>query len=180
MLKIYNEVVKKQKNFWNGCVFHPTDAVEDPWGKRILDKMSEDGAINTIRIYAMFEDIVYLDGEDNLCFDFRLSDLRLDYLVSKGFDLLIAYAGMPECIARNFSTGVIAAKNKTRYKGKMWNTSPPISQEIWEEVLDGYSVDDILKIVNYFKDKAPVNPHLIDAFYLKLTEAEEKLNDNKC
>ena len=143
MLKIYNEVVKKQKNFWNGCVFHPTDAVEDPWGKRILDKMSEDGAINNVRIYAMFEDIVYLDGEDNLCFDFRVSDLRLDYLVSKGFDLLIAYAGMPECIARNFSTGVIAAKNKTRYKGKMWNTSPPISQEIWEEVCYQYTKHNV-------------------------------------
>lgn len=39
---------------------------------------------------------------------------------------------------------------------------------------------NILKIVLKYKDKEEVNPHGIDAEYLKLTEAEEKLNDNKC
>ena len=39
---------------------------------------------------------------------------------------------------------------------------------------------DILNIVLKYKDKESVNPHGIDADYLKLTEAEEKLNDNKC
>lgn len=39
---------------------------------------------------------------------------------------------------------------------------------------------NILKIVLKYKDKEEVNPHGIDADYLKLTEAEEKLNDNKC
>lgn len=37
---------------------------------------------------------------------------------------------------------------------------------------------DILKIVLKYKDKENVNPHSIDANYLKLTEAEEKLNDS--
>ena len=32
MIKIGNEVLRKQKNFWNHCLFHPTDAVEDSWG----------------------------------------------------------------------------------------------------------------------------------------------------
>lgn len=32
---------------------------------------------------------------------------------------------------------------------------------------------DITKIVNFFKDKAEINPHLINPSYLKLTEAEE-------
>ena len=36
---------------------------------------------------------------------------------------------------------------------------------------------DILKIVNFFKKKNPTNPHLVDALYLKATEAEEKKND---
>ena len=63
MILIKNNVVKKQNNFWNHCLFHPTDAVEDPWGKRILDQMSKDRAINTVRIYTMFEDIVYLDED---------------------------------------------------------------------------------------------------------------------
>ena len=39
---------------------------------------------------------------------------------------------------------------------------------------------NILNIVLKYKDKESVNPHGIDADYLKLTEAEEKLNDNKC
>lgn len=32
---------------------------------------------------------------------------------------------------------------------------------------------DILKIVNYFKDKKEINPHAVNPEYLKLTEAEE-------
>ena len=63
MIKIHDKVIKNQPKFWNHALFHPTDAIEDSWGKRILDRMAADGAIKTIRIYSMFEDIVYL-GED--------------------------------------------------------------------------------------------------------------------
>ena len=139
MIRITNKVYKTQKNFWNGCVFHPTDAVEDPWGKRILDQMAKDKAINTVRIYTMFEDIVYLDENGELQYDFRVSDLRLDYLVEKGYDLLLAYGGMPDCIARKCAYRISASKNKTRYKGKMWNTSPPKSAEVWEELCYEYT-----------------------------------------
>ena len=48
MIKIKNEIIKNQKNYWNAAVFHPTDAVEDPWGRRILDRISEDGALKTV------------------------------------------------------------------------------------------------------------------------------------
>ena len=88
MINIGNNVVKYQKNFWNNCIFHPTDAIEDSWGKRILDRISEDKAIDTVRIYNMFEDIVYIDGNGKIAYDFRVNDLRLDYLVEKGFDVL--------------------------------------------------------------------------------------------
>lgn len=37
---------------------------------------------------------------------------------------------------------------------------------------------DILKIVTNLKDRETINPHSVDANYLKLTEAEEKLNAN--
>ena len=99
MIKIKNQVIREQKNFWNNCIFHPTDAVEDSWGKRILDRMSEDKSIDTVRIYAMLEDIVYLGEEGEIKYDFRISDLRLDYLVERGYNVLIAYGGMPDCIA---------------------------------------------------------------------------------
>ena len=88
MIRIKNEIIKKQPKFWNHALFHPTDAIEDPWGRRILDRMSADAAIKTIRIYAMFEDIVYIGEDGEICYDFRVSDLRLDYLIEKNFDIM--------------------------------------------------------------------------------------------
>ena len=143
MIKIKNEIIKKQHSFWNQCVFHPTDAIEDPWGRRILDTMAKDGAINTVRMYSMFEDIVYRDEEGKLCYDFRLSDLRLDYMLEKGYDLLIAYAGMPDCIASTTKNVTIGAKNKTRYKGKLWNTAPPADYALWEEICYEYTKHNV-------------------------------------
>ena len=99
MIHVDNTVIKKQPKFWNHALFHPTDAVEDSWGKRILDRMASDGAIKTIRIYTMFEDIVYLDEDGKLCYDFRANDLRLDYLLEMGYEPLLAYAAVPDCIA---------------------------------------------------------------------------------
>lgn len=139
MIKIANEIKKKQLKFWNNCVFHPTDAVEDPWGKRILDRMSKDKAIDTIRIYAMLEDIVYLDENGQLAYDFRISDLRLDYLVECGYNLYLSYAGIPKCISLNDHAQTSVSKNKTRYKGKMWNSSPPKDYKLWEEVCFTYT-----------------------------------------
>lgn len=139
MIKISENIVKKQTNFWNGCVFHPTDAVEDPWGRRILDKMAEDRAIRSVRLYAMLEDIVYLGENGELCYDFRLSDLRLDYMVEKGYDLIIAYAGIPDCIASSNNIKTSVSKNKTRYKGKMWNGAPPRDYGQWEQICYEYT-----------------------------------------
>jgi len=50
---------------------------------------------------------------------------------------------------------------------------------------DSFSFDvekydpDILNIVNYYKDRECINPHLVNPLYLKLTEAEEnRLKEN--
>ena len=139
MIRIKKETVKKQPKFWNHALFHPTDAIEDPWGRRILDRIAADGAIKTIRIYSMFEDIVYTNEEGELCFDFRLSDLRLDYLLEKGFEPLIAYGGMPDCIASSTNLTASISKNKTRYKGKLWNSAPPRDFLQWEEICYEYT-----------------------------------------
>ena len=139
MIRVEQNVIKQQPKFWNHVLFHPTDAIEDPWGKQILDRMAADGAIGTIRIYSMFEDIVYFDENGRLCYDFRVSDLRIDYLLEKGYDLLIAYAGMPDCIAQSNDFKMTAAKNKTRYKGKMWNSMPPKDFAVWEEICYEYT-----------------------------------------
>lgn len=143
MIKVTDKIIKKQQNFWNHALFHPTDAVEDAWGMRLLDRFAADGAVKTVRIYAMLEDIVYLDDDGRLQYDFRVSDLRLSYLISKGFDLLIAYAGMPDCIAKTTFGKTSVSKNKTRYKGKMWNTSPPSYPELWEEICYQYTKHNI-------------------------------------
>jgi len=139
MITVKNEIKKQQKNFWNNCLFHPTDAVEDSWGKRILDRMSEDKSIQTVRIYTMFEDIVLMDENGNLTYDFRVNDLRLDYLIEKGFNVLLAYGMMPECIASEKKAVTSVSKNKTRYKGKMINTSTPTDYKLWEEICYEYT-----------------------------------------
>ena len=139
MIKIGNTIIKSQPNFWNNCIFHPTDAIEDSWGRRILDRISEDKSIDTVRIYNMFEDIVYIDGNGDIAYDFRANDLRLDYLTEKGFDVLIAYSFTPECIATNTRAVSSVSKNKTRYKGKMINTSMPNSLDIWEDMCYQYT-----------------------------------------
>ncbi|MBP3361075.1 MAG: hypothetical protein J6N52_09505 [Clostridia bacterium] len=139
MILIKNEINRYQKNFWNNCLFHPTDAIEDSWGKRILDRMSEDKSIDMVRIYTMFEDIVYIDGNGDIAYDFRLTDLRLDYMVEKGYKLLLAYGMMPECIAVNKNAKSCVSKNKTRYKGKLINTSIPVDYKIWEEICYTYT-----------------------------------------
>ena len=139
MIRIQNQVIREQKNFWNNCIFHPTDAVEDPWGRRILDRMSNDKSIDTVRIYAMLEDIVYLGEEGELLYDFRINDLRLDYLVERGYNLLIAYGGIPDCIAESSANKTSVSKNKTRYKGKMWNSMPPKDCRVWEEICREYT-----------------------------------------
>ena len=139
MIRVLNETKRLQKNFWSNCLFHPTDAVEDPWGRKILDRMAKDQSIKTIRIYTMFEDIVYLDENDNLAYDFRLNDLRLDYLCEKGYDILLAYGLMPDCIATNKNATSNVSKNKTRYKGKLINTSTPTDYKLWEEICYTYT-----------------------------------------
>lgn len=53
-----------------------------------------------------------------------------------------------------------------------------ISNDIFDFEVQPY-VPDILKIVNFYKDKPSINPHGIDANYLKLTEAEENKNQNQ-
>ncbi|MBO5452729.1 MAG: hypothetical protein J6A69_02055 [Clostridia bacterium] len=153
MITIKNKIKRQQKNFWNNCLFHPTDAVEDAWGKRILDRMAEDKSIHTVRIYTMFEDIVLMDENGNLTYDFRLNDLRLDYLIEKGYDLLLAYGMMPDCIAVNKNATSCVSKNKTRYKGKLINTSVPYDYNLWEQIcfeytrhiIDRYGIDVVSK-----------------------------------
>ena len=125
---------KRVGNFWNGIHFHPTDAIEDDWGKRILDEIAEDRAADTVRLYAMLEDIVTRAPDGTLAYDFSLCDRRLDYLTEKGFGLLISFNFMPACMAENAALLSAQAKNRTRYKGKMIITSPPRDYGEWEEV----------------------------------------------
>ena len=92
-------VVKKQHNFWNAFHFHPTNAIEDEWGQRILNRVAQDGAAHLVRMYAMLEDIVSVDENGNFRYDFTLNDQRLDYMIGKGFRILLSYNFIPPCIA---------------------------------------------------------------------------------
>ena len=82
-------------NFWNNIHFHPTDAVEDPWGRRILDKCAEDKAVDSVRIYSMFEDIIYVGENGEICYDTMGSKI-LDILCFrlKAYDERTSYRSM--------------------------------------------------------------------------------------
>ena len=104
MKKVYvnaEKAVKQVNNFWNHIHFHPTDAIEDMWGQKILDAASADGAARRIRIYAMLEDIVFEGKDGTLEYDFSETDTRIDYLVSRGFSLLICMNFLPRAIAKD-------------------------------------------------------------------------------
>ena len=138
--RIYtNESVRKLRNFWNCIQFHPTDAIEDDWGQRILNRVAEDKAARMVRIYTMMEDIVTMDESGNLQYDFALNDLRLDYMIEKGFDILLDYNFIPPCIAEKPDVRSCVSKNKTRYKGKLIVTSAPKDYALWEEICYQYT-----------------------------------------
>lgn len=133
-----SEIIKKQENFWNHIHFHPTDAIEDEWGKRILDEVSKDGVANTVRMYAMLEDIV-TEKDGVLHYDFTENDVRLDYMVEKGFTILLSYNFIPPFLALNSGLRATVSKNKTRYKGKYIVPSIPKDYSVWQEICRVYT-----------------------------------------
>ena len=48
-----------------------------------------------------------------------------------------------------------------------------ISNDEFDDLELNYYSPDMVKVVNYFKDKENINPHAVNPEYLKLTEAEE-------
>jgi len=127
-------IVRPLKNFWNHIHFHPTDAIEDQWGKNILDRVASDGVAQYVRIYTMFEDIVSRGQNGNLVYDFTLNDKRIDYMVEKGFKLLICFNFMPPAIAKDPDK----LSNMARYKGKRINFSEPEDYRDWQEIVYTY------------------------------------------
>lgn len=127
------------KNFWNNIHFHPTDAIEDAWGQRILDQIAEDHVAKTVRMYTMFEDIVTQSDDGTLQYDFTLNDLRIDYLLNRGFNLMLIYAYVPPFLSQDPTEVSSVCKNKTRYKGKVIITSPPTSYHIWKTICEVYT-----------------------------------------
>lgn len=122
------------RNFWNHIHFHPTDAVEDRWGREILDRVAADKVAKYVRLHTMFEDLVRRGKDGGLLFDFSDTDNRLDYMVSKGFKLLLCFDFMPSCMSsdqRNIS--------KLRYKNKTFNRGAPVDWEEWRVVCETYT-----------------------------------------
>ncbi|MBQ6698816.1 MAG: hypothetical protein IJN09_07205 [Oscillospiraceae bacterium] len=136
MIRIYTDKKEKDlKNFWGHIVFHPTNAIEDDWGKEQLNKISEDGAAKTIRIYSMFEDMVTLNEKGEMVFDFSKNDARIDYLLEKGFTPHISYGFFPLWLAAEKEDGFI----KKRYKGADFSVSYPYDYSKWEEICRTYT-----------------------------------------
>lgn len=122
------------ENFWNCVHFHPTEAIEEAWGQKIIRTMEKDHAVSFMRIYAMLEEIVSEDETGSLTFDFTENDARIDFLLEQGFDLLICMNFMPDCIASHPGQNI----GIPRYKGKRVNNSVPADYRKWEEVCFRY------------------------------------------
>lgn len=164
---------KDLKNFWNHVVFHPTDAIEDDWGQAVLERIYQDKAVRTVRIYTMFEEIVTLDENGQMQYDFTNNDFRLDYLVSKGFDILLSYGFVPGFLTEdeNFF--------KPRYKGKKLQFAKITDYGRWEEIcrvytqhiVDRYGEDTVAKWhLNCYNE--PNSPHF---FYKDCPDLKTKI-----
>ncbi len=136
MIRIFCDRKEKDlNNFWGHIVFHPTNAIEDDWGKQYLDKIAEDGAAKTVRIYSMFEESVLQSETGEMVFDFSKNDVRIDYLLSKGFDLFIAYSFFPTWLAAEQDEALI----KPRYKDVVISRSYPADYAKWEKICRVYT-----------------------------------------
>lgn len=136
MIKIFTDKVeKKLVNFWNNMVFHPTNAIEDEWGKQQLEKLSADKAVQIVRIYSMFEESVTLGEDGQMQYDFTMNDHRIDYLLSKGFTPYIAYAFFPGFLSAEQDETLIGR----RYKGNLLYRSYVNDYSKWEEICRVYT-----------------------------------------
>jgi len=174
------KTIKSQKNFWNNFLFHPTDGVEDDWGYKILKQVAEDKAATMVRIYAMLEDIVTMDENGRLQYDYTENDVRIDRLLECGFTPLIAYGGIPACIASDPEMNSFNSHGRKRYKDKIYITSPPKDASYWEEIcynytahiVEKYGLENVSKWYltclnepdspGFFLPKAPVEEHRLE------------------
>ena len=183
-IKINPEVkLEKLNNFWNHIHFHPTDALEDEWGQRILNRIHKDNAAKTVRMYAMLEDIVTRDENGKLVYDFTLNDIRLDFLVSKGFDILLSYNFIPPCISSDADELSTVCKNATRYKGKFIVTAPPEDFSDWDEICLKYTEHIVerygIEEVSRWKLQCMNEPDY-KAFFMAKAKTIEERCENYC
>ncbi|MBQ7178235.1 MAG: hypothetical protein IJS08_12535 [Victivallales bacterium] len=167
---------QQKPNFWNNIHFHPTDAVEDIWGQDILDKLAADGSARYVRLYTMFEDVVTRDEEGKLVFDFSAQDVRLDYMVSKGYKLLMCFNFMP----------VVMAKTPTelsgcRYKDKRFCRSNPADYDEWRQLcqaqaqhwVDRYGVDEVSQWLFHCWNEPDLGFWIYPQFFFELTKEKQ-------
>ncbi len=119
----------KLPNFWNNFHFHPTDAVEDLWGQKILRQAAADHVGQYVRLYTMFEDVVTRDENGNLQFDFSQQDRRFDFMLEQGFKILLCFNFMPVVMGKDPN-----ALSGLRYKDKRFCCSAPADYAQWQEL----------------------------------------------
>lgn len=170
-------------NFWNHIHFHPTDAIEDEWGQKILENIYKDNVAKTVRMYTMLEDIVSMDENGNLVYDYTLNDVRLDYMVEHGWTVLLCYNFIPPCISSDPEELSRVCKNATRYKGKFIVTAPPYDWDLWEEICRNYTEH----IVDRYGIETVSKWHLqcfnepdYQAFFMRKAKSTEERAENYC
>lgn len=113
-------------------------------------------------------DAIALSSSKNADFFIPIIDARRGYVYSGIYDSSFNSILKNQYI--KLDTLKIAIKN-------LGDNYTCISNDYFDLECEKYD-PNILKIVNFFKDKESVQPHEIDALYLKKTEAEENLEGN--
>jgi len=86
------------------------------------------------------------------------------------------YAGIYKNGVSIFDNQYINFDNLLEKLGELQEKYTFIVGDDTSEYYHGEKYDpDILRIVNFFEKRKPINPHLVEPNYLKLTEAEENL-----
>lgn len=169
-------------NFWNNMHFHPTDAVEDLWGQDILNRIATDRSAQFVRLYTMFEDIVTRDEDGKLVFDFSDQDRRLDFMVSRGFKILLCFNFMP----------VVMGKTPTelsgrRYKDKRFCRSNPASYEEWKllcytqakHLIDRYGEEEVASWRMHCWNEPDLGFWIYPKFFFECTKEEQEYKMNE-
>lgn len=124
------QVVGANDRFWANAVFHPTEFLDDDWGKDHLALLRTGGVtLKFVRIYNQPEDAAYLKTDGTVGYRWDHFDRRAGLILAQGCRLLVSFYSMPPPIAANPDTH----RKRPFLDGKKIYIGPPRDYRQWQE-----------------------------------------------